>query len=88
MAFASPSVTTSVGGIPEVVDHNVNGLLVPSGEPADLARAVESLIRNPAHRAALGRAAQEKARTAFSADNIVSRYEEYYREVIASGAGI
>lgn len=88
MAFASPSVTTSVGGIPEVVDHNVNGLLVPSGEPADLARAVESLIQNPAHRATLGRAAQEKARTAFSAENIVSRYEAYYREVIDGSADI
>lgn len=87
MAFACPSVTTSVGGIPEVVDHNVTGLLVPSGAPADLARAVESLIRDPDHRAALGRAAQEKARTMFSADHIVSRYEAFYRAVIASRTG-
>ncbi len=86
MAFACPSVTTSVGGIPEVVDHNVTGLVVPSSEPADLARAVESLIRDPDHRATLGRAAQEKARTMFSADHIVSRYEAFYRAVIASRA--
>jgi N-acetyl-alpha-D-glucosaminyl L-malate synthase BshA len=88
MAFACPSVSTSVGGIPEVVDHNVNGLLVPSGEPADLARAVESLIRNPEQRAMLGQAAQEKARTAFSAAHIVSRYEAYYREVIDGAVDI
>jgi N-acetyl-alpha-D-glucosaminyl L-malate synthase BshA len=87
MAFACPSVTTSVGGIPEVVDHNVNGLLIPSGEPADLARAVESLIRDPDRRAALGRAAQAKARTVFSADHIVSRYEAFYRTVMKSRAG-
>jgi L-malate glycosyltransferase len=85
MAFSCPSVTTSVGGIPEVVDHNVNGLLVPSGKPADLAREVESLIRHPERRIALGRAAQEKARTVFSAASIVSRYEQYYLEVIAAG---
>jgi N-acetyl-alpha-D-glucosaminyl L-malate synthase BshA len=84
MAFACPSVSTSVGGIPEVVDHNVNGVLVPSGEPADLAREVETLIREPERRAELGRAAQAKARTAFSADIIVSRYEQYYHEVIGS----
>jgi glycosyltransferase involved in cell wall biosynthesis len=83
MAFACPSVSTSVGGIPEVVDHNVNGLLVPSSDPADLAAAVESLIRHPEHREALGREAQKKASTAFSADQIVSRYEAYYREVLA-----
>lgn len=82
MAFACPSVSTSVGGIPEVVDHNVTGILVPSGEPADLATAVASLIADPVRRAALGQAAQEKARTVFSADHIVSRYETFYREVI------
>ena len=83
MAFACPSVTTSVGGIPEVVDHNVNGVLVPSAEPQDLATAVASLINDPARRAALGQAAQRKASTIFSADHIVSQYESYYRAVIA-----
>ncbi|MEO6005435.1 MAG: N-acetyl-alpha-D-glucosaminyl L-malate synthase BshA [Opitutus sp.] len=82
MAFACPSVSTSVGGIPEVVDHNVNGILVPSGEPQDLAAAVASLINDPTRRAALGQAAQQKASTVFSADHIVSQYEAYYRAVI------
>jgi N-acetyl-alpha-D-glucosaminyl L-malate synthase BshA len=83
MAFSVPSVTTAIGGIPEVVDHDATGLLVPSAAPADLARAVESLIADPARRAVLGRAAQEKARTAFSAATIVARYETLYRRVIA-----
>jgi N-acetyl-alpha-D-glucosaminyl L-malate synthase BshA len=83
MAFGCPSVSTSVGGIPEVIDHNVNGLLVPSGNPADLAEDVATLIRHSDKRAALGRAAQTKARTAFSADRIVSQYEAYYRRIIA-----
>lgn len=85
MAFGCPSVSTSVGGIPEVVDHGKNGLLVPSGEPADLARAAEVLIGDPAQRAELGRAAQEKARRAFSAEQIVTRYETFYRHVRARG---
>jgi N-acetyl-alpha-D-glucosaminyl L-malate synthase BshA len=86
MSFGCPSVSTSVGGIPEVVDHDVNGLLVPSAEPADLARAVESLIRDPARRAALGRAAHEKAHAVFSADQIVTRYEEFYRRICGKSA--
>ncbi len=81
MAFACPSVSTAVGGIPEVIDHDVNGLLVPSAAPADLAAGVESLIADPARRAALGRAAQEKAHTAFSAERIVTHYENFYRRV-------
>ena len=82
MAFGVPSVTTAIGGIPEVVDHNSTGILVPSAAPADLARAVESLIADATHRAALGRAAREKARTAFSANTIVTRYEALYRHII------
>lgn len=83
MAFGCPSVSTAVGGIPEVIDHEANGLLVPSASPADLARAVESLIANPARRAALGAAAKSKAETAFSAARIVSRYETFYHQVLA-----
>jgi N-acetyl-alpha-D-glucosaminyl L-malate synthase BshA len=81
MAFASPSVSTSVGGIPEVIDDGVNGILVPTGTPDDLARAVESLIQNPELRQRLGKAAKEKAATVFSADRIVTRYEDFYETV-------
>lgn len=83
MAFGRPSVSTSVGGIPEVIDQGRSGLLVPSGAPADMAQAVASLIADPELRDRLGRAAQEKARAEFSADRIVSRYEAFYRAVQA-----
>lgn len=83
MAFGCPSVSTAVGGIPEVIDHGISGVLVPSALPDDLARAVESLIADPARRAALGQAGQEKARTAFSADRIVTRYEEFYHQILS-----
>ncbi len=46
MFFACPSVSTSVGGIPEVVEHNKTGILVPSGDSEALAREVEGLIKN------------------------------------------
>ena len=81
MSFACPSVARPVGGIPEVVAHNVTGLLVPVGEADALARAVESLIHEPARRTALGRAAQQNAHERFSASVIVPRYEALYRRV-------
>jgi N-acetyl-alpha-D-glucosaminyl L-malate synthase BshA len=80
MCFGAPSVSTRVGGIPEVVEHDQSGLLVPT-DPDALARAVESLIQDPARRAALGHAAKERARTRFSADAIVPRYEALYRRL-------
>ena len=81
MCFACPSVATRVGGIPEVVEHNVSGILVPFGDVAAMAAAVEELIRDPARRGELGRAAQRRAREFFSAAVIVPRYQELYHRV-------
>jgi glycosyltransferase involved in cell wall biosynthesis len=79
MCFSCPSVATAVGGIPEVVESGRSGLLVAPGDPDAVARGVESLIRDPGLRAALGAAARSRARELFSADVIVSRYEQLYR---------
>ena len=81
MCFACPSVATKVGGIPEVVEDNVTGLLAPSDNADALAQAVESLIQNPQRRTAMGRAAQQHAREKFSAEVIVPQYETLYRRV-------
>jgi len=81
MCFACPSVATSVGGIPEVVQHNTTGILVPFGDSDTLARSVEKLIQDRTLRARLGRAAQARARKEFSANAIVPRYEALYRRV-------
>jgi N-acetyl-alpha-D-glucosaminyl L-malate synthase BshA len=81
MYFGCPSVARRAGGIPEVVEDNVSGLLVPSDNPDDLARAIESLIQNPKRRMTMGQAAQRRARERFSAEVIVPRYEALYRRV-------
>jgi len=84
MCFACPCVATAVGGISEVVTSGTTGLLVPAGDVDALVYAVESLIRDPARRLALGQAARQRAREFFSADVIVPRYEELYRRVCAA----
>jgi N-acetyl-alpha-D-glucosaminyl L-malate synthase BshA len=82
MCFACPSVARRVGGIPEVVEDKVSGLLVSPEVGADsIARALESLLWDPARRAAQGQAAQGRAREWFSADVIVPQYEALYRRV-------
>ena len=81
MCFGCPSVATRVGGIPEVVEDGVSGLLVPPGDAAGLARAVQDLIADPTRRAAMGTAARRRALDRFSADVIVPRYEAIYRRV-------
>ena len=82
MSYGCPSVSTRVGGIPEVMQDNVSGILAPMGDVEALAGAVTDLIRDPARRAVLGRAAQNRAREHFSAAAIVPRYEALYRRVL------
>src|SRR5262249_37663773 len=75
MCFGCPSVSTRVGGIPEVVEDKESGLLVPPGDVAALAEALETLIKDEPRRRALGSAARARAREQFSAEVIVPRYE-------------
>ncbi len=85
MSLGIPSVATAVGGIPEVMEAGVTGLLAPFGDANGLARAVESLVRDPGRRSELGDAARRRARALFSADVIVPRYEELYSRVCSAG---
>jgi glycosyltransferase involved in cell wall biosynthesis len=55
MAMQVPVVSTTVAGIPELVEHGHSGLLVPEGNPVALAAAIESLLENPERRRELGR---------------------------------
>jgi len=81
MCFACPSVSTRVGGIPEVVEDGESGLLVPAGDVDALAKTLDALIHDPSRRHALGRAAKARARERFSAEVIVPRYEALYRRL-------
>jgi N-acetyl-alpha-D-glucosaminyl L-malate synthase BshA len=83
MWFGCPSVSTTVGGIPEVVKSGETGVLVPEPDPDALALAVDALLRDPAGRARLGQAAKARAQNSFSADAIVPQYEALYRRVCA-----
>lgn len=59
MASGVPVVTTPIAGIPELVIHGVNGLLVTPGRADALADALASLADDPDRRARMGRAARE-----------------------------
>jgi N-acetyl-alpha-D-glucosaminyl L-malate synthase BshA len=86
MFFGKPSVATRVGGIPEVMRAEESGILVPFGDPEQLARAAERLIQDPKLRATLGSAAQARAKKEFSAEVIVAKYEGLYRRVLSEPA--
>ncbi len=81
MSVGCPSVAFAVGGIPEVTLSGETGMLVPLGDTPAMAGAVLALLADPVRRAALGHAAQKRARENFSAAAIIPRYEALYRRV-------
>ncbi len=56
MSCGTPVVTSTVAGLPEVIRHDRTGLLVPPGEPAALAVAIDALLDDPVHAAEIGAA--------------------------------
>src|SRR3984957_1249350 len=79
MYFACPSVAPRVGGIPELVENEITGLLLPFGDTENMARSAQNLIQDATLRTMLGQAAQKRAHDKFSAKVIVPRYEALYR---------
>ena len=81
MACGTAVVGSRVGGIPEVVDEGVTGLLVPPDDPAALADALNALLRDPARAAAMGRAGRDRAVTEFSWDAVAGQTAALYAEL-------
>jgi glycosyltransferase involved in cell wall biosynthesis len=59
-------ISTDISAIPELIEHASTGLLVPPANPPALARALESLIRDPAARLRFGEAGERRVRHVFS----------------------
>lgn len=84
MFLGVPSVSTSVGGVPEVVADGSTGLLAPAGDVEALARSLGALLDDADRRRAMGQAARRRAGELFSAESVVPRYEELYARVLAA----
>jgi glycosyltransferase involved in cell wall biosynthesis len=84
MAGGAPIVATAVGGVPELIEDGVHGLLVRPEDPAALAAGMQSLLEDPELAARLGAAAKERQRANFDLDVVVRRLEDLYLELYSS----
>jgi glycosyltransferase involved in cell wall biosynthesis len=78
MSWGLPVIATPVGGIPQLVTHEVNGLLVAPGDVAALAAAITRLLGDPALRERLGNAARTTIASRFSLDDALARLSSIY----------
>jgi glycosyltransferase involved in cell wall biosynthesis len=84
MALGKPAVVTRIGGMPEVVEENVSGLLVKPRSPEDLADRLLSLLRDDNLRTTMGQAAHKRVEQKFDIRDRVTAMENIYRELINS----
>jgi glycosyltransferase involved in cell wall biosynthesis len=82
-ACGVPAVATAVGGVPELIEHGVTGLLSPPGDAGALADALETLLTDPSCRVTMGAAARQRAVEKFSLTRQVDALLGLWSEVLA-----
>ena len=87
MAMGVPPVVTAVGGMPELVTDGYNGYLHPFAATDGLAESTVRLLRDEAHREALGAAARQTVVAGFSMERMQGELEAIYERVIAEHRG-
>jgi glycosyltransferase involved in cell wall biosynthesis len=83
-AAGVPLVASRIGGIPEVVEDGVTGLLVPPEDPAALAAAIEQTLADPAAAAARARTARKRCEERFSHTVAINRLLALYDELLGA----
>lgn len=85
LVLGKPIVATNVGGVPEVIEDGISGLLVPIGDANALGAAIASVLRDTSLAARLSAGARARA-PMFSIEHTVERTIAIYRELLAEPA--
>lgn len=81
-ACEKPSVVSNVGGLPEIVDNNITGIVVPPADPQKAAEAIEKLILNKELYDKMGAAARKKVEKSYNWDDNVEQMIKIYKDLI------
>ena len=85
MACEVPVVASRVGGVPELVEDGVTGILCPPDDLTAMARAAIKLLTDETLHGSMAQAARKRAIARFADTRIVPMYEAYYDEVLGAG---
>jgi N-acetyl-alpha-D-glucosaminyl L-malate synthase BshA len=84
MACKVPSVATRVGGVPELIDDGITGLLYPVGDIDAMAHGVLSLLKDRDRLEAMREAGRKTAQKRFCSTLVVPHYVRYYEQVLGT----
>lgn len=85
MACKVPCIATRVGGVPELVEHGVNGLLYEVGDVAGMAEGVVGLLRDKPRLEEMRTAARRSAQKRFCTTLVIPQYVSFYESLLGSG---
>jgi N-acetyl-alpha-D-glucosaminyl L-malate synthase BshA len=83
MACEVPVIATNVGGVPEVIEHNVDGFLVEPGDVKTAANYAIDLLSRSDRGREIGHLARIHAKRDYCAKDVIPAYESYYRRILA-----
>ncbi len=83
LACGTPVVAFRIGGIPDLIEHQVNGYLAEPFDTADLARGIAWVLENPERHARLRAAARAKAERDYEITHIARRYLALYEDILS-----
>jgi glycosyltransferase involved in cell wall biosynthesis len=86
MRAGLPVVAADVGGLPELVDNGINGLLVPCGDAGALSAALAGLIADAPRRLQLGLAARHTYETRFRLERMIEKTAAVYEMALTYDA--
>jgi N-acetyl-alpha-D-glucosaminyl L-malate synthase BshA len=82
MACEVVPISTNAGGLPELIDHGVNGYMVEVGDVDTMARHAIEVLSDDAKLHAMGKRARADAQKNFCSTMIIPHYEQFYRDVL------
>ena len=78
-----PVICSHVGGNPEIIEHEVNGLLYPAGDIDALSAHILALAGDPQRRSTMGVAGRAKVKSQYGLSKLVTAHQHLYENLVA-----